>query len=55
MEAETMDSVCVHLLDMFYENNHSEKEYYDICEICKIMNVPLQNIIDVYGQSENMD
>lgn len=55
MEAETMDSVCVHLLDMFYENNHTEEEYYDICEICKIMNVPLQNIIDAYEQSKNMD
>ncbi len=55
MEAETMDNVCVHLLDMFYENNRTEEEYYNICEVCKIMNVPLQNIIDAYEQSENME
>lgn len=55
MDAETMDNVCVHLLDMFYENNRTEEEYYDICGICKTMNVPIENIINVYEQSENME
>ena len=55
MDDNTMDGMCVHLLDLFYENNREKKECYNICEICKVMNVPIQNIVDAYEQSLDMD